>query len=435
MRRAGIIALVVAIAAGSSTGHSDEAQCRFSSEDMTADLAQLEQSVAHDWAYLAQRRFDLAGTFARARARLPAQAGGATFRAVLEEIVAGMADGHGFAFLPCEKRQFRRWPFSIVDTTDGLIVDDVKDTAAIAHGVRLLAIEGVPIEKLVASAEQRVAASSSSSRRALALAQLTLTTAEHLDVRVRDNDGQLHTAHLETVPLTADSDADMVETRDLGNGVSYLRISSFSQTGLLEWLKVKDEVRREQFLSPARRRIESAFDAIAGSRALILDLRGNGGGTDLLGRIVTDHLLRPGYVYFSLSARQVDGHWSYPRAWTFPSSRVAPYAGRVVVLIDERTASTSDNVARCLRDNRPDIVFVGRPTAGTSGAPRAVTLAKTGASVQFCTMRVYGPKGVPIEGHPVEPDIRRPKRRIDVVRHIDTDLAAALDALGWRPPG
>lgn len=400
---------------------------------MTADLAQLEQSVAHDWAYLVQRRFDVTGTFAQARARLPLEADGATFRAALEEIVAKMGEGHGFVLLPCEKRKLRRWPFSVVDTADGLIVDNVEGTAQIEVGDRLVAIDGVPVATMIVRAEQRAAASSDRSRRAVALARLAVTSADHLRVRIHDNDGHSRTLDLATKTWIPRLPTDIIETRDLGNHVSYLRISSFFPVDWQDWLTAKDEARRQQLLAPAHRQIEDAFDAVNGSRALILDLRGNTGGTDLMGQMVTDHLLPSGYVFYSLSSRTVDGHWSFPNPWT-PRSGATLYAGRVVVLIDERTASTSDNVTRSLRDNRPDIVFIGRPTAGTSGAPRPVTLSNSGASVQFCTMRVYGPKGAPIEGHPVEPDIRRPKRRIDVVRHVDTDLAAALDTLGWRPP-
>src|SRR5215510_781673 len=98
-------------------------ECRFSQADMAADLAQLEQSIVHDWAYRDERRFDAHATFARVR--LPAQADGATFRAILERLVAQMKDGHGSVQVPCEDRaKLRLWPFTLADTLDGVIIDE-----------------------------------------------------------------------------------------------------------------------------------------------------------------------------------------------------------------------------------------------------------------------------------------------------------------------
>ena len=104
-----------------------------------------------------------------------------------------------------------------------------------------------------------------------------------------------------------------------------------------------------------------------------------------------------------------------------------------MVLIDELTASASDNLVTALHDHRPEIVFVGRPTAGTSGAPRDVELPNSRAHVSFATMRVYGPSDTLIEGRGVTPNVKREWRRADIIHNIDVDLAAALDLLGWRP--
>jgi carboxyl-terminal processing protease len=429
-------ALAIAFLTSAAWAIADEKACRFSAAEMSADLDQLEQSVAHDWSYRELRRFDTVGTFEKARAGLPTNADGATYRAILEHLVASMRDGHGGVFLPCEDRsKLRCWPFTLVDAVDGLIVDEPDASAApLARGDRLLAVEGVPVEKLIREQEQRTPASTDPSRRERALELLRTTASEHLKLSIIDARGRRRSIQLATIPRRVSS-SETVETRDLGNSVSYLRLSSFVPGDLSQWLHAAQATaaEREQLLAPARKRIDEAFDEVARSRALVIDLRGNRGGTDFLGQRVADHLLEPGYVYYSLAA-QIAGVWSHADPWKPPHSSTTRYAGRVVVLVDEKTGSAADNLARCLRDDRPDIVFVGRTTGGSSGAPREVTLTKSGARVGFCTMRVYGPRGALIEGHGVEPNLPTQRRRADVARSVDVELAAALDLLGWKPP-
>lgn len=103
------------------------------------------------------------------------------------------------------------------------------------------------------------------------------------------------------------------------------------------------------------------------------------------------------------------------------------FEGQLLVLIDEDVFSVSDKLCRCLRDQHPDVTFVGAPTGGGSGAPRpCITLQHSGAIVTLCTMRVTGPKGELIEGRGTVPDVPVRRTRAGVIAGTDEVLAAAL---------
>ncbi|MFY9341534.1 MAG: S41 family peptidase [Planctomycetota bacterium] len=174
--------------------------------------------------------------------------------------------------------------------------------------------------------------------------------------------------------------------------------------------------------------IHAAFAQVAGSKALLLDLRGNGGGTDLLGMAVASCLLPKDSVYYRLASRGWFG-WSRlsPHRLRVAGDDPPRFAGQLLVLIDEGVFSTTDNLCRCLDDLHPDVTFVGRPTGGGTGAPRqCVTLTHSGALITFCTMRVAGPRGELIEGRGTVPDVPVPRTRDGVLAGRDVDLAAAL---------
>jgi C-terminal processing protease CtpA/Prc len=162
----------------------------------------------------------------------------------------------------------------------------------------------------------------------------------------------------------------------------------------------------------------------------VLDLRGNGGGTDLLGMEAAACLLPAGSVYYRLASRGWFG-WTKPAPQRLQVHGTPPlFGGQLVVVIDEGVFSTTDNLCRCLDDLHRDVTFVGRPTGGGTGAPRpCVTLTHCRAVITFCTMRVYGPAGELIEGRGTQPDVLVSRTRADVLAGRDAELEAALRAV------
>ncbi|MEM7518056.1 MAG: S41 family peptidase, partial [Planctomycetota bacterium] len=180
----------------------------------------------------------------------------------------------------------------------------------------------------------------------------------------------------------------------------------------------------------------SEFDRIIGelseAPALILDLRGNPGGTDLLGHFLIDRLVEPGYVYGQLSSRRPWGWSKFAPLHSSAPPGTNSLRAPLVCLIDEDTFSTADNVVACLADVHPDVRFVGRPNGAGSGAPRDFVLPRTRTRMYLSTMRVRSPVGRSIEGLSVPLDSHVDWSREDVLQGRDPDVREALRLLEPR---
>lgn len=192
-------------------------------------------------------------------------------------------------------------------------------------------------------------------------------------------------------------------------------------------------------------KISEAFKECERAKVLILDLRGNGGGSDSIGIHVALHLVPGEFCYFKLQTRfspelkkisgfadspedgwsRLDDGWKPPR----PAS-IAAFGGLVWVLLDEGCFSTTDNLLACLRDLLPKerARFLGRPSGGGTGAPRQLaTLPFTGAQLTLTVMKVLSPAGRLIEGRGTIPDREITWTWKDVLEDKDPDFDAAFE--------
>ena len=410
-------------------------------EDCLADLDELVRLAGTDWAYADDKRqhfgVDLERLRAEAEEALSAQPMRAEFAEVLRRFVAGMKDGHAGVTVPGVPTSGSRvWPFSVSDTSDGVIVDAVAEgTLDLEPGQTLIAVDRKPVEVVIEEERPRVFASTDGARRAKALNSMRQTDAAQVRCILKRPTGTLLELELATLPAGSGPQPPArppLETvhRRLEGDVGYLRVGSFVAPDGQAWATATPE-QRPALIEPLVSGYRQAFAELADTRALILDLRGNPGGTDLAAMELARPLLPPDAIYFQLQARLDDGSWSQVSSHGLPPAPDVPrYAQRLVVLIDEGTFSAADNLAACLRDELPSAQFVGRPTGGGTGAPRRVELSRSGAQVAFCTQRVRGPAGELTEGRGVVPDVAVRWSRDDLLSGRDPDLAAALSLLG-----
>lgn len=411
-------------------------------ERMAADLWQLAAEASKEWAYAEDRRargeVDLPQLAEAFVARLPAVADEAAFVGLLREFVAAMKDGHAFVRWDGKERlPFRRWPFTVVDTGDGLVVDEVLATwtdepAALQRGDVLLAVDGVPIGDVIDAVARRTPASTDASRRQWALRAAVYGDADPRRYQVQRADGKVVEVKAAAAAAHSSPAAGTApwSSRMLADGIGYVRVTTFAHHDAKAWAETP-AAGRDGLLAQAVADLRATIARVAAARALVLDLRGNGGGTDLLAMEVAAVFLQRDAVYYGLASRSWLGGWSRPsRHRLQPKGEPPRFTGQLVVLIDEHVFSAADNLCRCLDDLHPDVTFVGRPTGGGTGAPRpCVTLRHSGVVVGFCTMRVYGPDGGLIEGRGTVPDVRVARTRAGVLAGADEDLAAALRAV------
>jgi carboxyl-terminal processing protease len=147
--------------------------------------------------------------------------------------------------------------------------------------------------------------------------------------------------------------------------------------------------------------LESAIaDAIAKGRprAVVLDMRGNGGG--LLRPAVTtaDTFLRAGDIV-SLRGRTPGNQ----RTWQAdPNEQLAGVP--MVVLIDGRSASAAELVAAALQENGRAIVM-GQRSFGKGSVQSIVSLGGDKGALRLTTALYYGPSGRTVQRTGVGPDV------------------------------
>lgn len=412
--------------------------------EMMADLEQFGAAVKQGWAYADYRRstgVDVDTLLADAVAGLPERSERSEFAQLMRRMVAALQDGHAWVAAPgLDDRGDRVWPFSLVDTREGLVVDRVDPKLrAPRRGDILVAVGEVPLSELLGTAMEVASASTNGMRRARALQTLRLTRALRSRFTFRRTSGRLFVIDLKNQPLPTtatprSSSSAWLGRKKLPGDVGYIRIASFTALDQRRWREALPS-ERDALIADQYDDIDQAFDAVANSRAVVLDLRGNSGGTDMLAMRLAQHLVPGGSPFYRLEDPGAGSGTAAPSpAVMIPAApSFTPYPGQLTVLIDELSFSTADNLIACLRAVRPKAVFVGRPSGGGSGAPRlAVKLAHSGFEVGYSTLRVYDPAGNLIEGHGTIPDILVEKTRADVIAQRDPDLVAALHKLGRR---
>jgi carboxyl-terminal processing protease len=210
-----------------------------------------------------------------------------------------------------------------------------------------------------------------------------------------------------------------LESRVLQEGVGYLRLSDFviSGTSLPNGTEV---------LADLDRRLDE-LDAY-NVQGLILDLRGNGGGSvqtadSILGRFLPET---------ARSVHEFDqrGHEAYDLA----SGRLHPRQVPMAVLINAGSASASEVTAAALRDAHR-AVLVGQRTAGAVAASELLPLPG-GGGLQIAVAAARAPEsGADLDGVGVTPDITVADTRTlaDYRSGRDPQLEAAVQALAQAP--
>jgi len=153
------------------------------------------------------------------------------------------------------------------------------------------------------------------------------------------------------------------------------------------------------------------------ARALVFDLRGNPGGLGVmssgLAGMLTDKELSLGTM------RQRRGHTNF-----FVNPQPGPFLGPVVVIVDGLSGSTSELFALGLQEAGRAVV-VGERSAGAA-LPSMFVRLPTGGTFQFAFADFKTPKGVPVEGRGVLPDVPVGLDRRSLLAGRDPQLEAAL---------
>ncbi len=198
----------------------------------------------------------------------------------------------------------------------------------------------------------------------------------------------------------------------LDDTTGYILISSFAQTTHKEFRAALTQLKKHNL------------------RHLILDLRGNGGGSLSSAIGVAEELLPQGslIVYtHGAHSRRNDVHARDGGLFT---------KGSVIVLVDESSASASEVVAGALQDN-DRATIAGRRTFGKGLVQTDFTL-KDGSSVLLTTARYYTPSGRCIQrpyDDGTEEYYRSYVQQLIDETYADTAVATVTDSIQYHTVG
>ncbi|MEZ6032837.1 MAG: S41 family peptidase [Planctomycetaceae bacterium] len=428
--------------------------------EMRADLEQYHDSVVEAWAYLESKRRDKSVDVTQTRDRLLARVSSKTtkqdFALLLKEFAASLKEGHSDAFSDVAPEVFPfSWPIGFLAVREGVMVANLNwlaNNPGLKPGDLLVKVDGKPIEEFLQSRMAITTASTDHARRTIAVDQMHWSSLSTVELEFEQQDGSILNSILHCLPGRVDyRNRDLKEFcthSTVADKIVKIEIPSFIWNNDAFFAAATDEA-RDAVIDDAKSRIDDAFSAAADARGVILDLRNNEGGLELLSIYVAEHLVPGDFTYFEIERqdsallRSRPGYQNMdrsefgkrisqrPRNWlSFRHFEGDTYDGPLVVLINERCFSTTDNLCAFLRDVRPETKFVGMPTNGGTGEPAHVdTLTNSGARIQFCVSRVYSPNGRLIEGSGTLPDVRVERDRESAIRRQDPAMEAAIRIL------
>lgn len=345
---------------------------------------------------------------------------------LLEALCAMLRDSHTNVYHPMELVGSVGLHTRLIE--DKVMVIEVWDPdlrhQGILPGMEVVEIDGIPAHRY---AEQDVAPYQSASTRqdleVRTFEYALLTGAAHKPVRLtlRGAPGQVITRTIrrrpfrELAPFLPKTPG--FELRMLSGNIGYVALNSFGDNAIAD-----------EFMA--------AYDKIAKTDGLILDLRNNGGGNSGVGmRILATLIDQP----VALTPWQTRDYKPIFRAWGrpigmpwIPGGYLLPdkklhYTKPVLVLTSPRTFSAAEDFLVAFDQSKRGTI-VGEPSAGSTGQPLNFKLPG-GGSGRVCTWRGTYADGRPFLGVGVQPQkLVLPTLR-DFRAGKDTVLEAALAEL------
>lgn len=349
---------------------------------------------------------------------------------VLMRLAPLLHDGHTNIYPPdsIANQFYARPPVVTALIQNHVVVTWVADPGIAAEGVHvgdeIVSINGEEVHRYAREHVEPYVSSSTPQDLAVRMYDYLLLAGDHaqpVTLGLKDAAGKLH-----SVPLSREPDPaakkwkPSFSFRMLPGDIAYLELGEFED-------------------ARGAKLFEQHLPQILKGKGLILDVRGNGGGSTSNGLDVLTWLTDkpvPEPATRSLEYIPTYRAWSGPsETWktldgpdnTYTHLHKTHYAGPVAVLIGPRTFSAAEDFVVSFEAMKRGIL-VGEPTAGSTGQPFGFALPG-GGSARVCTLQERFPDGRKFVGTGIPPQIEVEPTVADIRAGRDPGIAAAVKAL------
>ena len=288
--------------------------------------------------------------------------------------------------------------------------------SGVRPGDEIIAVDGIPVAEALAKAwKHAVCTSVAGKLRSAAGRMLQGPPEAELRLRIRRPQAAAAGEPLELALKRSRSPAEpTISNREL-DGVPVIRIS--------RWISRRGDDLVAQF--------DALLEQYRNRPALVIDVRGNGGGEDdLASEVVGRFLTTP--VIASISFHRQVPSLTYERTvdWTKPRGPWR-YEGRVAVLIDEACMSATEHFVSGMAE--AGALLCGTPTSGACGWIRRVQLPG-GAALNVSQTFPLHTGGIPSPELGIAPHLWAMRTLPDLQAGADTALRAGLAWLNSTAP-
>ncbi len=172
------------------------------------------------------------------------------------------------------------------------------------------------------------------------------------------------------------------------------------------------------FIPPVEEQVIGAIDSMFDMRGLIIDIRGNPGGSHVVGEAIASKLVSQETLFSIFKYRDTT-----EEVVIQPDEK--PFTGPVVVMIDVMNGSASERFSGCIQSIGRAVV-VGERSPGIVG-PSNLKRLPNGVSFMYLIAQSLTPDGTVLEGHGVIPDITVELDRAGLLSGVDTQIERAVE--------